>query len=70
LHASGQRAWDKTPVITNHSSAIENPDSWKTKDDLKPPKESGIISSREEFHPNDRCLLLSSANDGQGRCVL
>jgi hypothetical protein len=33
------------------------------------PKGLGIIGVRELFDSNHRCLL-SSANDGKGRCVL
>jgi len=40
------------------------------KGDLKRPKILGIIPSCDWLYSKDRCLLLSSANDGEGRCVL
>jgi hypothetical protein len=40
------------------------------KDDLKRLKVLGIISSCEWLYSHDGCLLLSSASDGEGRCVL
>lgn len=41
----------------------------KRKDDLNRPYGLRIIHSCERIHAND-CCLLSSANDGEGRCVL
>ena len=40
------------------------------KGDLKRLRVKGIIGTCDWLFFNDRCLLLSSANDGKGRCVL
>jgi len=50
-------------------SAIENTNSTEAKDDLNRLYGLSIIHACERIHANDRCLL-SSANDGEGRCVL
>ena len=42
----------------------------KRKDDLKRLRVLSIIHSCDWPFSNDRCLLLSSANDGEGPCVL
>ena len=59
-----------TYAVTTRASVSKMLIVRKRKDDLKRPRVLGIISSCEWLYSNDRCLLLSSANDGEGRCVL
>jgi hypothetical protein len=56
------------PSQTN-VAVSKNPIARERKDDLKRLKCLGIISSCERLYSNG-CLLLSSANDGEGRCIL
>jgi hypothetical protein len=61
---------DTTCAVTTKVSVSKIVIARKRKDDLKRPRVLGIISSCEWLYSNDRCLLLSSANDGEGCCVL
>ena len=57
------------PVTKFRSRPSKKRIARKRKDDLNRLYGLSIIQSCERIHANDRCLL-SSANDGEGRCVL
>lgn len=78
---AAHRQWPSWPHLGNRPgaglsepsqtnvAASKNLIARERKDDLKRLKCLGIISSCERLYSNG-CLLLSSANDGEGRCVL